>query len=246
MNNEIKSKIIHIDGVENFRDLGGYPARAGKKIRYGKFFRAAALHTMTPKGKEDFNKLGIEYIVDLRSQVEREQDPENIDGLKGVTHVHVPMLDHLNSSLAGGVWEFPESMQAMYSDMLEAHKEEFKRLFELFATATGGIVFHCTAGKDRTGVLTMLLYSLAGVENQLIAEDYSYSQHLLSYGGIEPPEGIPSYVNYTKPEYMRDTIAWLEENYNGGIGYLENIGISEETLRIVSKQLGVPFYKDVK
>lgn len=233
----MKTTEIFVDGVENFRDLGGYPLANGSKIPMGKFFRSAALHDITPQGIKTLQGLNIEYIIDLRSAAELALNGNNTEDLPEITYVHLPMLDHLNSSIAAGEWVFPESMLVMYQQILEQYQDEFQEMFEIFARAEGGVVFHCTAGKDRTGVTTMLLYGLAGVDPTLIAEDYSYSEQILGIQENLPPE-IPAYVVRTKPEYMKDTMQWLEKEYGGVPEYLTAIGVSDDTQAAVRRKLG--------
>ena len=229
-----KCDIYKIDGAENFRDLGGYDTKTGKTVKQ-RFFRSASLSALTDKGKADICELGIDCVVDLRSSFEIEKNPDAIIGYPGVHYEKVPMLDHIMSNVAQGLVKFPSSMAKMYMELLKESPQSVKSVFDIFAGPYNSILFHCTAGKDRTGIIAMFLLSLAGVDEDTIIEDYSYTEMLMDYAD-RPPE-LPDYLFRSMPETMRTTIDFLNQNYGGAVPYLKNAGISEAGLKIIKGKI---------
>jgi protein-tyrosine phosphatase len=160
-------------GIENFRDFGGYPLPGGRKVRSGILFRSAALHRAAPEAATAFGKAGITHVIDLRSPAEREQQP-----CSPVLAAIVQMIDGGTSAdrtFAPDAW--PEGHLYMLHQYrlfaFEAiHVAAFSRYFALLAEAPGGVLIHCAAGKDRTGLLAALTLRLLGAAEDDIKADY--------------------------------------------------------------------------
>lgn len=239
---DYKCHIYKIAGVPNMRDIGGYQSSDGRVLAMGKFIRSTALAKLDIKGEAELRAMGVDLVIDLRSSIEREHAPDIIENAPDICYVHVPMLDYISSNFASGNFTcFPKSMHEMYIGLIDNAKDSFKRVFHLFADDSyKSCLFHCTAGKDRTGVTAMLLLGLAQVCDSIIIEDYSYTQSLL---GLEPmsapPPGIPSYVFESSPETMRIALRHLKEKYGGAAKYLTHIGVDEEKqAKIIKKMFG--------
>jgi protein-tyrosine phosphatase len=130
--------------------------------------------------------------------------------------------------------------------MLEMGRNAYRRLFETVADTDGKVVFHCAAGKDRTGVAAALMLGLAGVERETIVEDYSHSYRLLepvfnewlpkmAERGID--EARARRLMASEPEDMRRTLEHIDSLYGGPAAYLESIGVSAGTLSAVKSRL---------
>ena len=136
---------------------------------------------------------------------------------------------------------FPESMEEMYIGLLEKDQAQFREIFTLFANPKyKTMLFHCTAGKDRTGLTAMLLLGLAGVNNETIIEDYAWSQHLgppiLVEGNLSK---LPQYLFESQPETMRAAIDYLEKKHGSIRAYLSHIGVDSNQMRIILEKLFV-------
>ena len=163
--------------VFNFRDLGGYPTDDGRSVRWGRLFRADDLSRLGDDDRERFAALGIRTVVDLRRPNEVDEDGR-IPAFDGVSYQHV----HLEHRL----WppqEFADTGERVayvvdrYRELRDEATEGLGEALRLIADPDAApLVFHCIAGKDRTGVVSALTLSLLGVPDQVIAEDYELSE----------------------------------------------------------------------
>jgi protein-tyrosine phosphatase len=131
-------------------------------------------------------------------------------------------------------------MAELYCSLLVNSQDSFKRVFEVFADSRfRRCLFHCTAGKDRTGVTAMLLLGLAGVDDEEIVADYTLTDELLTGTWLtRATHGVPNYVQLAAEENMRFTLSFLRENFGGAVSYLTEIGVGKRTQeRILEKML---------
>lgn len=233
----IPCELLSIEGSYNVRDLGGYPTRDGRIVRHRRFIRAGSLSDLTPQGIQSLREEGVRGILDLRSWQEVRKKPDAIDTDDTITRYHIPMLDYIQSSAAEEDFSlFPASMEEMYVGLLDESGDSFARVFEIFADARYPCcLFHCTAGKDRTGVTAMLLLGLAGVEDAGIIEDYHWSQQLLP--PIQPGLKIPPYCLESRPETMEYLLSYLRNRYGSVEEYLSGIGVTKGQQEAVRKKL---------
>lgn len=171
---------VEFEACFNFRDLGGYETRTGGRLRWETLYRSDTLHRLTTADLERFASLGLRTVVDLRSRTEIDDYGRLREGRHGATWHHVPMLDDLRLRPRDpGV---PDPLPAggppgaRYVELLEAFGPAVATTFHLLAT-DGALpaVFHCTAGKDRTGIVAALILDLCGVPDEAIAADYGLS-----------------------------------------------------------------------
>lgn len=232
----VVSRPLALDGAHNVRDLGEYKNQEREELKTHQFLRADSLHNLSPSDQEKLEAYGVKAVIDLRSRQEREKAPCVWEHSGQVAYYSVPMLDEMNSSGFQGM--LPERMSKLYMELLENSQKEFAQIFKIMCRYEREcVVFHCTAGKDRTGVTAMLLLNLAGVESQVIAADYAASEHYMretfrqqkeqmkSYG-IE----IPEYMLESKPREMERTLEFLVSEYGSAGGYLEKIGLTREEI----------------
>ena len=172
---------IELEGCFNFRDLGSYTNAAGKQMRSGQVFRADGLQRLTDADLDRLcEEVGLRAVIDLRSS-----DEVAADGRGGIeqrmTIHHVPLFER--PSAEGGKatadWIKPEQLSHMgdlYWLMLQAAREPIVEVVRLIAEAESPVVFHCAAGKDRTGVISSVLLSLLEVPRETIIADYAFSR----------------------------------------------------------------------
>lgn len=222
---------LSLQGAFNVRDLGGYPLQDGGVTRRGVFYRADGTHALTAEDVKTLRGLGVTLAVDLRLPVEVERQPSRLAGCTGIRYENVAMFDGIQSAfLQNGV---PASLSSLYESLLEHSRKQYARVFRLFLENEGASLFHCTAGKDRTGVVAMLLLRLAGVDEGLVAADYAASeQHLrplfeqqreqVRRMGIDAPD----YIFQSPAEEMKKVLAYLQQVYGGAEEYLRCCGLS--------------------
>ena len=233
MHKEYKCRILEIDGARNVRDLGGYKVHGGW-TSYGRFLRSGQLSSLSDLGVQQLLEAGVDCVVDLRSRFECESKPSCIGAKQGVDVFYVPMLDFVHSEIAQGLAKLPESLEEIYLAIIEKGQQDFKQLFEIFAADYNCILFHCTAGKDRTGISAMLLLWLAGVGEETILEDYSYSYEL---NRLKAVEGIPEYLLYSDKSTLKLAIDTLKQQYGGVLQYLSAAGVTGEQQAAIRKKL---------
>ena len=170
-----------LDGIENFRDYGGYPTASGRKLRTGRLFRSAHHALATDQDLERIDAIGLHALVDLRRTSERERNPnrrgsgfagqiiDNDEGDLPIDNFHQHLLSSDHSV---------ESMRAFLRDYYQhapfepRHLDLYTRYFHALAEADGPILIHCAAGKDRTGLLAALTHRLLGVGEDDMVADY--------------------------------------------------------------------------
>ncbi len=174
------TRILPLEGVENFRDFGGYAAR-GRKLRTGRLYRSAHHGNATDADLAAIADMGLAVIVDLRRPNERERDPcrrwDNfaaavIDNDIGKVDDDPWHLFIKDSDLS--VTAFQDYMVGYYDEapFVPRHVDLYSRYFRALAQADGPVLIHCAAGKDRTGILAALTHHLAGVSDDDIVHDF--------------------------------------------------------------------------
>jgi protein tyrosine/serine phosphatase len=176
----MSSRRIPFEGIDNFRDYGGYAA-GDRRLHHGRLYRSAHQARATDADLEKLAGLGISVIVDLRRSNERERDPSRRWAGFSATVVENdigqdradPWHEFLRQSdLSEG--SFREYMLAYYraAPHEPRHIDLYRRYFQAVAETEGPILVHCAAGKDRTGIICALTHHLAGVHDDDVVEDY--------------------------------------------------------------------------
>jgi len=177
--------VVPLKGGSNFRDLGGYRTADGRTVRRHAVFRSAHLGALTDEDRAALGKLGVRTIVDLRGVSEAAETPHLIDGVScRVVGAHIePQLgDKIRDAVASGT-ATPHLMMQFLTDHYRDYPRRCAPGFRtLFATLSDGtrrpLVFHCTAGKDRTGFASALLLTLLGVPWDTVMDDYLRTNEL--------------------------------------------------------------------
>jgi protein-tyrosine phosphatase len=177
--------VVPLEGGSNFRDLGGYRTADGRRIRHGAVFRSAHLGTLTEADRSALRRLGVRTIVDLRGVNEAAETPHQIDGVDCRivgAHIEPGIGDKIRRAIEDG-----SATPFLMMSYLTEHYRDYPRrctpgFRTLFATLSDGqhrpVVFHCTAGKDRTGFASALLLTLLGVPWETVVEDYLRTNEL--------------------------------------------------------------------
>ena len=168
---------LTLEGCFNFRDLGGYAAAGGRRVRWRRLFRADGLHRLSPADLTVLSRLGLATVVDLRTPREVHERGRIEWPAAGLAYHHLPMLDVLPEADEFSGWVEPGYVAARYADMLRHGREAVARAVEVLAEPSAQpAVFHCAAGKDRTGILAALVLGLLGVADEDIVADYALSR----------------------------------------------------------------------
>ncbi|WP_317931905.1 tyrosine-protein phosphatase [Halioxenophilus sp. WMMB6] len=177
---EAASRWLPLAGGKNFRDLGGYTNSDGEQVIWGKLFRSGALWALTDDDYLALARLNIDTVIDLRTASEREAEPTH---WKGPAPEIFAWDSDLDMGEFGRVLREPginaermeQFMRDTYPRILASHQQQFATLFDRLAADDKGLVFHCTAGKDRTGIGAALLLTVLGVDRDTIIDDFMLS-----------------------------------------------------------------------
>jgi protein tyrosine/serine phosphatase len=244
MINDYSDRHHPFEGCFNFRDIGGYPAAGGRRVRWGQYFRAGRQDRMTEQDLEKVRELGIATQIDLRKPGEvRDQGRGPVEAMGAAYHNIAVIPDDGTDQLSRLVGDTGIS-GARYLAYLDFGPESWIRMFSIFAQANSQpILLHCTAGKDRTGVSTAFLLSVLGVDRALIEADYILTNRDVARQAdfIGDTTGFPAGMDRDSmmlaagiPEdAMRDFLDGLQETYSGPLGYLNSIGITGATMEAV-------------
>ena len=193
MNDPTPSRLLTLAGTVNFRDLGGYPTNDGSRVRWRHLFRADSLNRLTEEDRGQIRHLGIATVIDLRTTAEVEEGRFPVEEVPVAFH-HLPFMESVPD---------PEAFQAMpgllastYVDMLDEAGDKVATAITVIADpATQPAIFHCTAGKDRTGVLSAMILGLLGVPDELIVEDYALSAQAMAALKVRLAERYPDFAD---------------------------------------------------
>ena len=236
-------RLIDLEGCLNFRDLGGYPTSDGRRLAWRRVYRSDGLHQLTAADVARLRgDLGLTDLIDLRSTAELTMDGRGPLEHEPMAFHHVPLFDGDRPSTFS--LDMQRRMEEMsladrYFGLVETAKEPIARVVRLIADAKGGAVYHCAAGKDRTGVISAILLSALGVPEELIVADYALSQQNLdaiierlnaSEGYKEMFEHLPADTLHAEPETMLSLLAKLEDGYGSVAGYLESAGVGSDVV----------------
>lgn len=227
----------------NTRDLGGLPLEGGGVTRKGVFFRSDVPLDNCQEDVEELERLGLATVIDLRQPQELERDRSCLHGLEGLDWHNVEVWGRIDSD-DGPADEF--DIVAFYLAALDHAGPAFAEAVTLLAESEGAALFHCTAGKDRTGLLALLLLEVAGVPTEAIIEDFA-----LTHDRIDPlrerllndaeKRGVSreqfSRLLGATPDLIKPAIEHLHSRYGGAVEYLKSFGVSEETLSRVREKL---------
>lgn len=256
--------IVKIDykGLRNTRDLGQFETTDGKSIKKGVIYRSGRIDKMSKKRIKKFlEEYNIKTIIDLRTQVEVSESKHFIYP-QYVDYYHIPVLNqqffgitHEINKMSKAMMEQRKKLSESYSAtnyMVEMYKSivfepssqrHFSTIFDIFATQQeGAILFHCTSGKDRTGITSLFLLTLLGVSDEDILRDYEisnefnmkYTKNRIMLMNIFMPTSkrfkkLMSAMLYTKKEYLEETIKAIKEKYGSVLNFMyEKLDITKE------------------
>ncbi|MEU9705309.1 tyrosine-protein phosphatase [Streptomyces sp. NPDC047981] len=244
----LADRLIKLQGAVNFRDAGGYRTVDGHWVKMGEIYRSDALDRLTADDLAKLKRLGIRTVFDLRMQSERDKDPDRVPA--GATYVVADVL--AGTPTFSAMPKTPAEAEAM---MVEGNRfmvsgstarAAYTTVFEGIADERRhGVLFHCTAGKDRTGWNNAALLTALGVPEETVMADYLASntyraaanEAILSH---LPPQQAAVYKPLldVRPEYLNASFAEVNEEYGSFRSYLkQGLGIDARELKELEREL---------
>ncbi len=187
-----RNRRLRFSGAKNFRDLGGYKTVAGKTVRWGSLYRSDALNKLRDADLKLLSTLNLHQIIDLRSGYERELYPDRLPSELASLVAEIPILDRGSEAFKAPreelakllkeikVTEFMTSAYMEYASRFTAEMKQF--LNALISSKGRPVLFHCTAGKDRTGFAAALILRILGVPHNVVMDDYLLSNQYFYSG----------------------------------------------------------------
>ena len=224
---------LPLEGTANTRDLGGYSTKDGHITKWHVFLRSDDLCDLSGPDQEFLKKYGLATVIDLRSTLELQYRPSPYLSHPDIDYLNVSLFENASPAVLS---EAPKDiLKSMYIEMIEYHKQQIKDIFEAIAKAKPGtILFHCAAGKDRTGVIAMLLMGLVKVPNRDIVSNYEVSfTNLKRNAYFKQHENPNSQLLFSPNIYMEETIRFVFERYHSFEAYLLSIGLTQASLDLI-------------
>lgn len=222
-------KRIIFKNIINCRDLGGYVTEYGV-TKFNRFIRCGIVNEPDYREIEELKKLNIKTVIDLRGDYETGNNPLNMDRLADADLHNISLYEaNVANADNGG-----KHLSDTYIFITDAFRDNVRLVLETIADAKdGAVLYHCFFGKDRTGILTMLLLTIAGVDEDDIIADYQVTYtYLRRY--IEEHEKTLWNKNkiyfYSQPETMLTLIKHLNKKYGSVEKYILSTGISRENI----------------
>lgn len=227
----------------NARDLGGLPTLGGAAhTRRGVFIRSDSPHKFGADSIRMMREYGVTTVIDLRLPAELERHPNPLAGVDGIRYAHEPLLNQEDIE----TWERENSMREDWNRAAFIHKQKrIAHILRVVADADGAVVFHCHAGKDRTGIIAASLLAIAGVDEALIAEDYAlsdvylaglYEQIIAKYEGEPEKQARLRAIMACTPQAMAQALAYVKREHGGVLRYAIEGGLEDESIQRIHQK----------
>ncbi len=221
---------LPLETTFNTRDLGGLPTSDGKVVQWQKIYRSDDISFLSRNDIARFQQLGIQTVIDLRSDDELAKTGYQLNGQTGIAVHHLPLVTDLPIADITQELVSDLSLGDFYVQLLETSKPAIKQIFEVIASAEEqAVLFHCSAGKDRTGVIAALLLSLLHVDQGGIIANYEITYAFLKQNSRLMDSSPYRHLMYSKGEYMAHMLNHLTRHYKNAETYLADCGIENNT-----------------
>ncbi len=238
--------IALLQGASNFRDIGGYRSADGRRVRRGQIFRSDHLAGLTSEDLARLASLGIGHSLDFRGAAECAATPYDIPGVQRVALTIEPtVIARMQALVAQGVVptaeETVELMRETYRDFVNRNADTYGRFMKHLLEQPTPQVFHCTAGKDRTGFAAALVLSALGVDRATIEHDYLLTNQLYKRDARLEGQGHPHVMKVlwqVQPEFLHAAFEAVDAQHGGMTDYLHGaIGLTPQELAELQRML---------
>lgn len=236
---------LPLKNAYNVRDLGGYACGNEKATKWRKFIRADDLANLDDNEVKFLIDYGVTCVIDLRSQEECNLQMNPFVKSEAVDYANIPLMTNVITDVSKTLLQNPQKfLSNFYIELIKNASLPIKSVFEKIANHITNndescILFHCSAGKDRTGIISMLLLGLAGVEIPDIISNYEVTYTYIKQNPVfknATPE-YPVDVLMSKSEYIEYVLDYIITTHTSILKYLQYIGLTDRTLGIIHKQI---------
>jgi protein-tyrosine phosphatase len=228
-----------LQGASNFRDIGGHTGIDGRRVRHGLVYRSDHLAGLTPDDHRALEPLRITHSLDFRGQAERAALPSVLPGAASVNlGIEPTMVVRVKALLAAGQIPTEAETVALMAQTYQSFARNaiptYARFFQHLIEQPTPVVFHCTAGKDRTGFAAALLLSALGVDRDAVMTDYLLTNQLYRRSALVHTDGPAHVVDVlwrVQPAFLDAAFDTVEREFGGMGRYLEGpMGLGPEAM----------------
>ncbi|MCL1962526.1 MAG: tyrosine-protein phosphatase [Desulfovibrionaceae bacterium] len=219
---------LRLAGASNFRDLGGYAGADGRSVRWRRLFRSDHLAALTAADAQVLQSLGVTRAFDLRGEAERAATPYHLPGARQYSLPIEPtvvqrMKDLLNTGQQITPARTVELMQLTYRAFVHDNAARFAALFEHLLDSDEPLIFHCTAGKDRTGFAAALILLALDVPREAVMRDYLLTNELYRMPAFAGNRVSPEVLNVlwrVQETFLDAALQAVDQDFGGADRYL--------------------------
>jgi protein-tyrosine phosphatase len=250
---------VPVRGAVNFRDLGGYETADGRRLKWDQVYRSGTLSKLEDSDLSLLKRLGVKLVCDFRTAHEMQIAPDRLPTDGSIDYLHLPTflgdrdpIAALNENRGNGIEKMARDFKAYmiqaYTVSIYKQARTWGRVIEHLARSENRpMVFHCTTGKDRTGVFAALLLLALGVTEESIIEDYVATNFFLARDleqasghirdlGMDPERMSPYF--YVKEVYMSSLIDHIRQTFGSVANYFQSeAGVPETALSLLKEEL---------
>ncbi len=249
---------LPIEGSPNFRDLGGYEAYDGRRLKWGQLYRSGKLSELTDTDLQRLHRLGLTLVCDFRHTLEQEMQPTRLHAESEATRASLPVtpgsLQRFIEGLHLGVVHVDDSaklMQAINREFVHGQLPQYAEMFRLLLLEDQPVLIHCASGKDRTGFGAALILDVLGVEEDRILEDYLLTNKYLAIDeevqrlstefrdqtGQPVSEEVLRPLLEVRPEYLAACFEEIKARYQSKEHFFETaLDLDEEKLALMRER----------
>lgn len=241
------SRTMVVDGGYNLRDLGDQPTRNGRRTLRGLLLRGGNLDGLSVTGRQQLLDYGVRTVIDLRDEWEVEQYPTPFSqSVVACAYCNLPLIGARLS--ADPVWEAETqtmSLEGLYAHYLDRCRTQIAAIVAAVVDSAPATLFHCYAGKDRTGIIAALLLGAVGVTDDAIVEDYAQTAAQITHLA-EAWRAHARATGYdlarleheidSQPSTMRSMLDHLNTRYGGVVDYLLACGVTTTQLSVLQQR----------
>ncbi len=219
---------LPLAGASNFRDLGGYVGIDGRSVRWRRLFRSDHLAALTPGDAQALQSLGVSRAFDFRGVDERAAVPYALSGV--IQHplpIEPTVVQRLKELAEAGRTITPEHTEALmvetYRAFVHDNADRFASLFAHLLDSDAPLVFHCTAGKDRTGFAAALILLALGVPREVVMQDYLLTNQLYRMPELphaRAPQEVLNVLWRVQQEFLEAALQAVDHDHGGVDHYL--------------------------
>lgn len=232
-------KRLPLENIKNARDLGGVPTLDGDVLKWGKVLRTATLDDISTDEIEKLKDYGVVSIIDLRREAEIPFDSESHKMIKenfNFHHISLAPDIELREEEIQKIIDREISIGTSYRRLIDNYSK-VKQVMDVIADTDGITLYHCQEGKDRTGVISMILMGIANVARTDIIADYEISSAYLGYVERYDEHEPYSVFRITNPYYMKEAYEYIMRKYNSFEEYLDYAKVDKKTVDTIYSKL---------